>query len=120
MRLKQLTIGQIAVSFGKKTVKVEAITGTIGTKSFLDRFKTVKGKSWVDYLMDRLENHAKETGFKAVMIRRPETLPDYYNPSGAGNIQEAERIRKNMKTMYYRITENRGYLVESDFFVKEL
>jgi len=72
-----LIIASANLSFGSNSVKVVELRNSQTKKqilkkskgdSWLDRFKARTGVYWADYLLKKIEVHAKKTGFKEVRI----------------------------------------------------
>jgi hypothetical protein len=119
-------MAQVRLGFEKGSVVIRALQGTEGQKRAFRHFRLVTGKPAMNYLVEQVEKHAKETGFGFVKIARPETLQYYKYPDlgvrriGGRFEQEREKIRKEMNALYYGLAKKMGYKKEEKFFVKRL
>lgn len=127
--VKQAKIASASLLFERNAVIIAAIKGEPSariiqkdqtSKQLLDRLTTVAKMPWANYLVQQVEQHARQCGFREVRIAKPETLHYYREPYGAKNPGDVERIRKNMRTLYYNVAKAMGYTEKGDYFVKQL
>jgi hypothetical protein len=120
-------IASVKLGFEGEAVVIEAINGSDGVKKDLDAFKNLAGMPWANYLLQKVEEHARKHGFKYVKIRRPETL-DYYHAPVTQGIEfqtfdfgvGARAIRESMRKLYYSVAHAMRYKRKFPFFVKAL
>jgi len=98
-------------------------------KPLLDLFRSCTGRSWAEFLVESVEDHAKNCGFKKCVIRRPESLYFYKKPAIIGENgmprrvatpEEAARIREQMHKLYDGTALSMHYRKEGEFWVKDL
>ena len=87
-------------------------------KRELDRFKTITGTSWADFLLEKIESHAKEKGYAEVRIPLPETL--YYYKDPAALMNNVEDVRVNMRHLFSKVALGNGYEKKESYYVKQL
>jgi hypothetical protein len=118
-------LAEARLSFEKNAVIVTALQGKRSKKNWLDRFKSITKYSWAEYLIERIEEHAKRNGFDKIKIVVPETLPYYKEPYipltvGLYKGTTPEKIRASMKRLYDGVAKKMGYTKKGDYFIKEL
>jgi len=112
-------IATVGIGFEKDAVIIEMVQGGLRSQSDLDRFRALQGKPWANDLIERIENHAKERGFRQVKIRVPESLYYYHYPAFATKA-EAVEIRERMEKFYSSFADAMEYERKTRFFVKTI
>ncbi|MDO8647429.1 MAG: hypothetical protein Q7R70_03365 [Candidatus Diapherotrites archaeon] len=132
-RLMQSKLAEAGLEFDKNSV-IMTLQGRQLTereqkaKPLLDLFKNCSGKSWADFLVERVEEHARQLGFKQCKIREPSTLVFYQTPvvSKPGSSRrpatdgEKLKIRQQMHKLYDGTALSHHYRKEGEFWVKDL
>jgi hypothetical protein len=114
-------IAHVKLGFESKAVIVEAMQGDKGRQPEFERFREMHGKPWANYLIEKLEEHAKKTGFKKVKIRVPESLYYYHYKEVDSKVKKKDReVQEEMEALYNSVAEAMGYRRKGNFFVKEL
>jgi len=111
-------IASAKLGFEKEAVIVEALQGGYKVIGSLEQVKLKTGMPWASFLLKQVEEHARENGFKAVKLRRPETLHYYQAPFVES--EDREKVMSLMNALYYSTAKGMGYRKEKEFFVKEL
>jgi hypothetical protein len=114
---KEEKLAEVKLGFESNAVIVEAIQGFRGMQPELERFREMHGKPWANYLIEKVEKHAKKLDFSKVKIRIPESLYYYQYPYSSRKTRE---IREKMVNLYYGVAKARGYRRKGRFFVKRL
>ena len=124
-------LARIKLGFEKKAVIVEAIQGArpsdnkyiASNPELMRAFKTATGKTWPRFLIEKIEAHAKEMGFKRVKIIKPE-FNSYYHAhliDRNGKIEpQSPSVQRRMHALYYGVARRMHYREEGNYFVKEL
>lgn len=110
----------LKLGFSKNAAIVEAIQGTAGWQPEFERFRALHGKPWANYLVEKLEEQARRTGFRQVKIRAPESLFWYYHKSKDESNSDYLERRKRMEALYNNVANAMGYSRKGNFFVKGL
>lgn len=112
-------MGSIKLGFQPHTVVIEAIQGE-AAKTLLQKFARLTGMKWTDQLMRAVEEHAREQGYKAIKIRRPETLYYYRVHSHTTQAPQPPSVQASMRALYYSVARAHHYKKQAEFLVKEL
>ncbi|MDD4251363.1 MAG: hypothetical protein PHX27_04195, partial [Candidatus ainarchaeum sp.] len=136
------------VRFFKKKVIVESIQGTKHLTEIRD-FEKHTGLPTSRFLLQEIIKQAKQSGYKNVLLRRPETHPSYKKPYWQVELKKSEKIlldkvlfkeankkemaqmetikektintiRTRMKKIYENVATAEGFKRERTFFVKYL
>lgn len=137
-------IAELNLGFEKNAVIIESMQGK-GEQADLERFRQAVGKHAINSMVEFVERHAKECGFKQAKISRSENLfyywfPEilegfsgeemrkYYSAWQTGKLmdfegklgQKVREIREGMQRLYGAVAKNSGYRPEGNYFVKDL
>ncbi|MDO8624578.1 MAG: hypothetical protein Q7R47_00725 [Candidatus Diapherotrites archaeon] len=107
------------IGFKRGVVIVEAMqTEKAGTK-YLNEFRRIAKKQALDKILEEIEAHAKQMGYRELRVRRPETLFYYQRPLERTG-RTGRQTRAGMRLLYDKIAANNQYKKGLFFYVKKL
>ncbi len=109
---KPSVLARIGIGFEKEAIILEVIQGRKKGEEERNAFRSLTKSNWPNFMINQIEQHARECGFKEIKIRRPETLHAY-------QLQGPE-IQKQIRTLYYSIAEKMGFEKKWPYFEKKL
>jgi len=121
-RLKNLVVAEALLTFERNAVVI-CLHGRRRAQPELERFRLAAGMPWAEFLVQKVEAHARACGFRQARIVVPETMHYYQTPFAEGRhatLEERRKIRANMKALYEGVADSMGYKKEGLFFVKRL
>ena len=131
-------VADVNLGFEREAVIVEAMHGHEKMQPWIERFREMHEKPVFNFVLERVEEHARLLGFKQVKIRVPESLWFFKSPSLFGNkmaklaritdLKEREKqgekakedIRRGMEALYKAVAKAMGYKRKGLFYVKRL
>ncbi|MFA4855068.1 MAG: hypothetical protein WC634_00590 [archaeon] len=109
-------LAEAKLGFGQGVVVIESLQGTQGLHKKLNEFRHNFRSPWANFLIQKVEEHARKCGFEWVAIRRPETLFYYDKPVRTASEKEKEEIRARMRLLYNNAANAMGYRKAGYYF----
>jgi len=106
------TLARIGIGFEGECVVIEVVQGRKRGETARNVFRSMVKSNWTTYLIERIEETAKESGFKQIKLRRPETLLAY-------QLQDS-KTKEQIRTLYYSIAKAMGFETRWPYFEKKL
>jgi hypothetical protein len=111
----------LGIGFKENAVIVESMQTRKEAIPALNSFRRLAKKQALNFMLNQVEEHARELGFSEVRIRTPETLYFFHFPHKVKNPTLTDKqIRAQMKVLYARVASAEGYKREGHFYVKKL
>ncbi len=111
----------LGIGFKEDAVVIESMQTRKEARPALNSFRRLTKKQPLNFMLNQVEEHARELGFSEVKIRTPETLYFFQFPHKVKTQTMSDKqIRAQMKILYARVASAQGYKREGIFYVKKL
>jgi len=111
----------LGLGFKEDSVIIESMQTRKEAIPTLNAFRRVSKKQALNFMLNKVEEHARELEFNEVKIRTPETLYFFHFPHKVKvQTMSDKQIRAQMKVLYARVASAEGYKREGNFYVKRL